>query len=96
MASNCNIKKYAAKVAQEQSTALYFTYFLNLMGPMEAFAIVMEVKERSVDALICDIGLKIRFYFNDTEEECSTEYTLEHSMPTVYLTWTKNNTKQVK
>ncbi|XP_014238070.1 DIS3-like exonuclease 2 [Trichogramma pretiosum] len=95
IASNCNGKKFSAKQAQEQSNALYFTYWLELRGSIEALAIVMEVKERSADAMLCDTGLKVRLYFNDTVEETTSEYTMEHDVPTVRITWTERKIVQV-
>ena len=95
VASNCNTKKYSAKQAQEQSNALYFTYWLDLRGSMQGLAIVMDVKERSADAMLCDTGLKLRLYFNDTVEETTSEYSVEHDVPTVRITWTERQIVQV-
>ncbi|CAB0037747.1 unnamed protein product [Trichogramma brassicae] len=85
----------SAQEAQEQSNALYFTYWLELRGSIDALAIVMEVKERSADAMLCDTGLKVRLYFNDTVEETTSEYTMEHDVPTVRITWTERKIIQV-
>lgn len=82
-------------MAQEQSSALYFTYMLDLRGSMNALAIVMDVKERSADAMLCDTGLKVRLYFSDTVEETLSEFTLEHDVPTVKLTWKDRQIVQV-
>ncbi|KAJ8679012.1 hypothetical protein QAD02_014799 [Eretmocerus hayati] len=95
VAANCNIKKYSAKMAQEQSNALYFTYLLDLHGSMNCLAIVMDVKERSVDTMLCETGLKVRLYFTDTFEETEPAFTLEQGVPTIKLKWIERQITQV-
>ncbi|XP_014219455.1 DIS3-like exonuclease 2 [Copidosoma floridanum] len=87
VAKNCNVKKHSAKQAQEQSNTLYFTYMLDLKGSMNVMAIVMDVKERSVDTMLCDTGLKVRLYFDDTLEETTHTFKIENEVPSVKLTW---------
>lgn len=95
IATNCNAKKYSAKVAQEQSTELYFTFLLELRGPTSAQAVVMDVKDRSIDVIIIDVGLKTRIYIADVEDEVNAEYSTEHSAPTIKLNWKKTGLEQV-
>lgn len=83
-------------MAQEQSNALYFTYMLDLRGSMNALAIVVDVKERSADAMLCDTGLKVRLYFSDTIEETVSEFTIDDEVPTVKLEWKERQIVQVR
>lgn len=82
-------------MAQEQSTELYFTFLLELRGPTSAQAVVMDVKDRSIDVIIIDVGLKTRIYIADVEDEVNAEYSTEHSAPTIKLNWKKTGLEQV-
>ncbi|XP_033211110.1 DIS3-like exonuclease 2 isoform X2 [Belonocnema kinseyi] len=95
LATNCNVKKYSAKVAQEQSNELFFTYLLDLRGPLNTQAVVMDVKNRSIDVIIIEVGLKARVYFADMEEEVTAEYAEERSVPTIKLSWKGSELKQI-
>lgn len=95
IASNCNKKKYNAKTVQEQSNELYFTYLLELMGPLNTTGIVMDVKDRSIDIILCKIGLKLRLYLSDVEKDATVEYSLNGSMSMVTLLWKEPAITQV-
>lgn len=62
---------------------------------MNVLAIVMDVKERSADAMLCETGLKIRIYFSDTCEETKSDFTMEQEVPTVKITWIERQIVQV-
>ncbi|XP_014472562.1 PREDICTED: DIS3-like exonuclease 2 isoform X2 [Dinoponera quadriceps] len=88
IANNCNVKKYSAKIAQEQSTELFFVHMVDLAGGFDTPAIVVEVKEHSMDIILCDTGIKLRVYFKDIQPTTATvEYSADLSVPTVTVQW---------
>lgn len=86
IATNCNVKKYSAKLAQEQSTEVFFAYMVGLAGGFEAVATVMYVKEDSVEIILCDIGIKLKLTLKDIENVAATKYSADH-VPTVTVIW---------
>lgn len=82
------MKKYSAKLAQEQSTELFFVYMVGLAGGFDALAIVAEVKEHGMDVILCDTGIKLRVNFKDIKHTVATvEYSTDSSVPTVTVQW---------
>ena len=55
----------------------------------------MDVRNRSIDVIIIDVGLKTRIYFADMENEATAEFSLEDSVPTIKLIWKGSELKQV-
>ncbi|XP_076235401.1 DIS3-like exonuclease 2 [Calliopsis andreniformis] len=95
IAANCNVKKYSAKVAQEQSSELYFTYLIDIRGPIVTMGIVLDVKEQSIDVILCQVGIKLRIYLMDLENVAAVEYTTECSVPTISISWIEPTVVQV-
>ncbi|XP_015595522.1 DIS3-like exonuclease 2 [Cephus cinctus] len=95
IAANCNKQKTNAKNAQDQSNELYFIFLLDLMGPVNTIAIVMDVKDRCVDVLLCQMGMKLRIYFADIKEEVNVKYSEEYFVPTITLEWKNHSIDQV-
>lgn len=88
IANNCNMKKYSAKLAQEQSTELFFVHMVGLAGGFDAVAIVAEVKEHNMDIILCDIGIKLRMNFKDIKHTVATvKYSTDLSVPTITVQW---------
>ncbi|XP_054008026.1 DIS3-like exonuclease 2 isoform X1 [Hylaeus anthracinus] len=95
IAANCNLKKYNAKVAQEESSKLYFAYLVNLTGPHVTMGIVLHVQEQSIDVILCQVGIKLRVYFMELENLKSFKYSTECSVPTISITWKQPAITQV-
>jgi hypothetical protein len=53
-----------AKRAGEQSIELYLAAYIELHEPMIEEAVVMDVKDFSIDIIICSMGLNQRVYTN--------------------------------
>ncbi|EFN78986.1 DIS3-like exonuclease 2 [Harpegnathos saltator] len=87
ISNNCNVKKYNAKLAQEQSTELFFVHMVGLAGSFEALAIVAEIKERNMDVILCDTGIKLKIYFKDIKHTVAVKYSADLTVPTVTIQW---------
>ncbi|KAL3272518.1 hypothetical protein HHI36_013994 [Cryptolaemus montrouzieri] len=86
VAQRCNILKYNAKKAQEESTKLYLGLFITKRGPFIRNAAVVDVKERTFDALVLDSGEIVRIYTNEIE---GARFKLEE-IPCLDLNTSKN------
>jgi DIS3-like exonuclease 2 C terminal len=64
MASNCNGKKWSAKVAGEQSIELFLALYLGMNGSMKEEAVVISVMDYSLDVLVLSTGSNHRVYTN--------------------------------
>ena len=95
IARNCNIKKYTAKLAQEQSSILYFTYLIDINGPIITMGIVLDVKEQSVDVILCKGGIKLKIYLVDLKKLATIKYSTEYSVPTISISWKQPAVTQV-
>lgn len=62
VARNCNIQKYSAKIAGEQSSLLYLTLFLSRKGPIVTYAAVIDVKDHSFDVILYGFCTTLRIY----------------------------------
>lgn len=80
------MKKYSAKLAQEQSIDVFFAYMVGLAGGFEAVATVMYVKEDSIEVILSDTGVKLKVNFKDIEHAVTTEYSAD-LVPTVTVNW---------
>ncbi|XP_076183588.1 DIS3-like exonuclease 2 [Ptiloglossa arizonensis] len=87
IAANCNLKKHCSKMAQKQSSELYFAYLVDLNGPHITMGIVLDVKEKYIDVMLCQVGIKLRVYFTKLENLEAVEYSSECSVPTISITW---------
>lgn len=93
-AKNCNVRKENARNAQDRSSMLYLCAYVedycrkrDLLGKdegMEVDAIVVTVRDRSVDVIVPDMALEKRIYYADSyaidsfvhdEEEETTDIT---------------------
>ncbi|KAK9763478.1 hypothetical protein K7432_009798 [Basidiobolus ranarum] len=65
-AAQCNVKKDNAKAAQEMSSQLYLSYYLNSLiekhGEIECDAVVIDVHDSSFDVLVPSYGLEKRIH----------------------------------
>lgn len=95
IASNSNMKNYNARLAEEESTNLYFTYLVSLRGPFAALAVVLEVKNHSMDVILCEFGLTIPVYFADVKDDARVEYIKDAVIGTAKITWWKASMSQV-
>ncbi|KOC68745.1 DIS3-like exonuclease 2 [Habropoda laboriosa] len=95
IAANCNIKKYSAKVAQERSCELYFTYLIDLKGPIITMAIVLNVKENFIDVILCQVGIKLRVFLAELKDLATVSYSSECSVPTISISWKQPAVTQV-
>lgn len=64
IAANCNMQKYNAKRAGEASSELYLAHFVQNQKPYIQDCAVVDVKERSFDAIVLQTGSIIRIYQN--------------------------------
>lgn len=74
-------------MAQKQSSELYFAYLVDLNGPHITMGIVLDVKEKYIDVMLCQVGIKLRVYFTKLENLEAVEYSSECSVPTISITW---------
>lgn len=88
------MKKYNAKVAQEQSTELFFAYMVGLVGSFKAVAVVMNVKEDGIDVILCDTGIKLKVNLKDIADIAKSEYSADH-VPTITIEWKELRIVQV-
>ncbi|CAK9834422.1 DIS3-like exonuclease 2 [Anthophora retusa] len=95
IAANCNIKKYSAKVAQERSRELYFTYLIDLKGPIITMAIVLNVKENFIDVILCQVGINLRISLAKLKDLAAVLYSTECSVPTMSISWKQPAVTQV-
>lgn len=65
IAAQCNKQKYNAKKAGELSTELYTLKYIELNSPVVTDAVVVEVKEKYIDAIVVAMGLNRRIFFNN-------------------------------
>lgn len=88
------MKKYSAKLAQEQSTEVFFAYMVGLAGGFEAVATVMYVKEDNIEVILCDTGIKLKINLKDIEHAATSKYSADHA-PTITVNWMKPSIVQV-
>jgi len=65
VASHCNVKKLAAKMASTQSDDLFFASFIRECGPYTVKAAVLKVLDHSFDILITEGGAMTRRVYLD-------------------------------
>lgn len=85
IAVNCNKKKYAAKLAGEESVKLFLYLYLKLHGPLEDDAVVIDVKDHSFDAVVCSNGFTQRIYVDKLDADCKFESEKDFSV--LKVTW---------
>ncbi|KYQ51116.1 DIS3-like exonuclease 2 [Trachymyrmex zeteki] len=86
IAANCNLKKYSSKLANEQSTEVFFAYMVGLAGGFTTKATVLYVKGDSIEVILCDTGIKLKVKLKDIEDVATLMYSAEH-VPTVTVIW---------
>ncbi|XP_060521982.1 DIS3-like exonuclease 2 [Cylas formicarius] len=62
IAANCNKQKYNAKRAGEASSDLYLCHFIEQHQPYIQDCVVIDVKDRSFDAIVLNTGSIVRIY----------------------------------
>lgn len=82
-------------MAQERSSELYFTYLVDLKGPMITMAIVLTVTEHFVNVILCQLGIKLRLSFTQLENLADVQYSSECSVPTINICWKQPPVTQV-
>ncbi|XP_012259938.2 DIS3-like exonuclease 2 [Athalia rosae] len=95
IAANCNKQKLNAKRAQEMSNNFYLTYLLGLTGPVDSTAIAIDVKDRSVDVVICNMGITLRIYCAKIEKHATVHHAKDDDVQTLTIIWKKSNVTQV-
>ncbi|KAF7405755.1 hypothetical protein HZH68_005124 [Vespula germanica] len=95
IATNCNWRKYYAKLAEEQINELYFTCLVNMIGSMTVIAIVLDVKQYYIEFILCDTGIKAKMDLKEIKNKTTIEYTTEHLVPTLTITWKESRITQV-
>ncbi|EGI59665.1 DIS3-like exonuclease 2 [Acromyrmex echinatior] len=86
IAAKCNLKKYSAKLACEQSTEVFFAYMVGLAGGFTTIATVLCVKADCIEVILCDTGIKLKIKFKDLEDVTTSKYSADH-VPTVIVNW---------
>lgn len=84
-----------AKRAQEMSSELYLSYLLGLQGPVDTTAIAMDVKDRSIDVIVCSMGIDLRIYVNEVKDKLSLHHTKDDDIQTLRILWEESHTTQV-
>jgi len=80
------MKKYSAKLAQEQSTEVFFAYMVGLAGGFKAVATVVYVKGDNIEVMLCDTGVKLKVNVKDIENVATSKYSAD-DVPTVTINW---------
>ncbi|KAI8606219.1 RNB-domain-containing protein [Dissophora ornata] len=95
-ANHCNIKKDAAKLAQDQSSQVYLSVLLRNMTESEGMvvkdAIIVQVLDASFDVLVPEYGLEKRVYVDQLPLE---RHAWNGSSGTLKLYWTTEPFKTV-
>ncbi|KAG0204665.1 hypothetical protein BGX28_003453 [Mortierella sp. GBA30] len=95
-ANHCNIKKDAAKLAQEQSSHVYLSVLLRNMteskGRVVRDAIVVQVLDAAFDVLVPEYGLEKRVYVDQLP---LVRHSWNESSETLKLVWTTDPFKVV-
>jgi len=95
IAANCNVKKYNAKIVQEQSTELFFAQMIGVTGSFVTMAIVSNVKEDNIDVILSNTGIKLKIDLKEIEHTATIEYSVDYAMPTLAVNWKRPPIKQV-
>lgn len=95
IAANCNLKKHNAKMAQERSNELYFTYLVDINGPIVTIGIVLNVTDNFIDVILCNVGIKLRIFLSKLKNLMDTEYSSECSVSTIRVSWKQTSFTQV-
>lgn len=82
-------------MAQERSSELYFTYLIDLKGPIVTMGIVLNVNENFINVILCQLGIKLRVSITQLEKLAVIEYSSEYSVPTISIFWKKPAVTQV-
>lgn len=61
---------------------------------MEVTAIVMKVKQHSMDVILCYIGITVTVVFSD-QKNAEIQYSNEDSVPTIAVKWEKSRDIQI-
>ncbi|ORZ05863.1 hypothetical protein BCR41DRAFT_172371, partial [Lobosporangium transversale] len=89
-ANHCNIKKDAAKLAQEQSSHVYLSVLLKNMteanGMVIRDAVIVQVLDAAFDVLVPEYGLEKRIHIDQLPLE---RHTWNSNTETLRLYWTK-------
>lgn len=64
IAARCNMIKYNAKKAQEESSKLYLCHYIVKNQPFIREAAVVEVRERSFDVIVLECGEVVRIHLH--------------------------------
>ncbi|CAH0563415.1 unnamed protein product [Brassicogethes aeneus] len=75
IAANCNGQKYNAKRAGESSSELYLACYIEKHQPFIEDAVVVDVKDKSFDAIVTKTGSIVRIYKNTLPD--GSEWTAE-------------------
>ncbi|XP_066247740.1 DIS3-like exonuclease 2 [Euwallacea similis] len=79
IAANCNCQKYNAKRAGEASSNLYLAHYIEKNQPYIQDCIVIDVKDRSFDAIALKTGSVVRIYAKKCED--NPTWTIENIAP---------------
>ncbi|VEN46067.1 unnamed protein product [Callosobruchus maculatus] len=67
IAANCNAQKYNAKRAGEASSELFLGFYIEKNQPFDEDCVVVDIKQRSFDAIVLKTGSIVRIYPNTCE-----------------------------
>lgn len=93
-AKNCNVRKENARAAQDRSSTLYLCAYIeetcrktNRMGTDEGMhvpAIVVAVRDRSIDVIVPQMALERRIYYDDSYSIKSFEHNESKETTTIW------------
>ena len=86
---HCNDRKKAAKGVQEASSELYLGLLVRKLGEMYQPAIVVQILDRSFDALLLNLGLVRRVYTQNLNIS-GLDFTRTQGVNTLTLHWNKD------
>ncbi len=87
VASHCNDRKFAAKIASEKSDELFLALFVKESGPLVVDAVVHWVLDHAIDCILLDMAVVKRVYFDDLEDLESYKYIRNGGKLCMELKW---------
>lgn len=82
IATRCNVQKYNAKLAGEDSTALYFMHYIRAREAVQMRAVVTEMQAGDwIEALLMDTGNKVKVPLTGTQTKHKLKLEITSARP---------------
>ena len=87
IASHCNDRKVAAKMASEKSDEIFLALFVKESGPLVVQAAVASVMDCSADCILLDMAVVRRVYLDDLDGLENYVYVKSDGKRSLVLKW---------